>query len=338
MPNTPLITVGIVAYNRAWIIDKMLASLQSQTYPHSSLHVVFVDGESKDATAQQAKNILAHSDFGGYEVIVEKCNIPEGRNICIHRMQGELLFFWDSDVIMPPYTLAKLVASIEKENADVMTTTVNNITVASIAEVESKLEENSQTGQQTPYAIKVAMMGQTLLKKRLLDTVRFDEQLTIQEDADFCLRARELGFKIMREPNVVSLDVNMYNVAYSDICIDMTLNDAMKGIRRKSQVQVYVYHFQSGWRNNFFWQYKRYVFYLLYLPTIALTVAGILLQNLLLALVFPAYALFYTAMQIRRRGVARGVRAFVLSLLVGIPNAFWVTIYWIKIKVQKPKK
>ena len=180
-------------------------------------------------------------------------------------------------------------------------------------------------------------MGQSLLTKQLAKTVSFDEQLTIQEDTDFCLRAREQGFKLMVDPNITVLDVNMFNVAYSDICIDMSFGDALKGIRKKSQVQVYAYTFKRGWRNNFFWQYKRYVFYLLYLPAIAVTAIGIAAQNLFAALAFPVYASFYTALQIRRRGIARGVRAFVLSLLVGIPNAVWAAVYWVKYKIQRPK-
>jgi glycosyltransferase involved in cell wall biosynthesis len=336
--KTPLVTVGIVAFNRAWIIDKMLASLQSQTYPHSNLHILFVDGESKDGTVQHAKNMLAQSGFSGHEVIVQKCNIPEGRNICLKNMCGELLLFWDSDVIMPPEAVTKLVDSLEREHADLMTAVVRQITVASTDEAAKKLQEIPPAEHQVPYEIKAAMMGQSLLSKKLASAISFDEQLTIQEDTDFCLRAKEQGFKLMLDPNITVLDVNMFNVAYSDICIDMSFSDAVKGIRKKSQVQVYAYTFKAGWRNNFFWQYKRYVFYLLYLPAFILTAYGIATQNILFALVFPLYALVYTTLQVRRRGLARGVRAFVLSLLVGIPNAVWATIYWVKYKTSGVKK
>ncbi len=317
----------------------MLISLQSQTYPHNKLFIVFVDGESKDDTAELAKKILAQSDFAGYKVIVKKCNIPEGRNICLNHLSGEFLLFWDSDVIMPKDAVLNLLSGIENEQVDLMTAAVKQITVASTDEVEGKMREILAPSQsQMPYEIKAAMMGQSLLTKQLTKAISFNEQLTIQEDTDFCLRAKKLGFRLMLDPNITVLDVNMFNVAYSDICIDMSFGDAIKGIRKKSEVQVNAYTFKEGWRNNFFWQYKRYVFYLLYLPAIAVTVIGIAAQNLILALVFPAYALFYTALQIRRRGFKRGLRAFVLSLLVGIPNAMWVAVYWIKYKTLKPKK
>jgi glycosyltransferase involved in cell wall biosynthesis len=333
MQATPLITVGIVAYNRAWIIKEMLGSLQNQNYPHSDIFVLFVDGVSKDGTAEAAEQILAAADFGGYEVLVQKCNIPEGRNICLDKMKGELLLFWDSDVIMPSDTVRGLVEALQEENADLMTAVAKNVTVTSTSEIPQKLQEiKPQTPRRPRHDIKAVMMGQSLLTKKLAKTVTFDPQLTIQEDTDYCLRAKALGFKIIIAPNLEVLDINMFNVAYSDICIDMSFGDAMKGIKRKSQVQVYAYHFGSQRKNafRFFSAYKRYLFYLLYIPTIILTIVGVFLQNIPLALVFPIYALFYTALQIRRRGVKRGIRAFALSLVVGIPNAFWVTVYWIE--------
>lgn len=339
--RTLLVTIGIVALNRAWIIDKMLSSIESQTYPHIKLFVIFVDGVSKDGTAEVAKQRLARSDFAGYDLIVQKCNIPEGRNICLKRMRGELLLFWDSDVIMPTDAVSKLVEALEIEQADLMTALVKQITVASTDEIAGKLREIPAFAEGAPRAeIKAAMMGQSLLTKRLAKTVSFDPQLTIQEDTDFCLRARAQGFRIMLDPKITVLDVNMFNMAYSDICIDMSLKDAMRGIRKKSQVQVYAYNFSSGWKRalKFFSIYKRYLFYLLYIPTIVLTVYGILFQNILLSLAFPIYALSYTVLQIRRRGVARGAKAFVLSILVGIPNALWVTCYWLECVIKGSKK
>lgn len=336
-----MVTIGIVALNRAWIIKKVLLSIQSQTYSHDNLFILFVDGASRDGTAEIVKQTLSRCDFRGYEVIVQKCSIPEGRNICLERMHGDLLLFWDSDVIMAPDAVSKLVEALETENADLITAVVRQITVSSTDEIAGKLQEAVNLEQQAPCVeIKAAMMGQSLLSKRLASNVSFDSELTIQEDTDFCLRAKEKGFKIMVSPNVVVLDVNMYTMAYSDICIDMSLKDALRGIRKKSRVQVYAYNFATGWKStvSFFSQYRRYLFYLLYLPAIVLTVYGIFTQNIYLLLVFPVYALFYTGLQIRRRGITRGIKAFILSLLVGIPNALWVTYYWIECFSKSSKK
>jgi glycosyltransferase involved in cell wall biosynthesis len=336
-----LVTVAIVALNRAWIIDKVLLSIQSQTYSHDSLFILFVDGQSRDETADLARQKLSQSDFEGYEVIVRKCNIPEGRNICLERMHGDLLLFWDSDVIMEPDAVSKLVEALQTENADLMTAAGRQVTVSSTDEIAGKLQEAIKLEKQAPCVeIKTAAMGHSLLSKRLASNLSFDTELTTQEDIDFCLRAKKKGFKMLLDPNVIVLDVNNYRAPYSDIYIDMSLRDALSGIRKKSQAQVYAYDFSSGWRAtaNFLLRYKRYLFYMGYIPTVALTVYGILARNVYLFLVFPVYALLYIILQIKRRGITRGLKAFVLSLLVGIPDALWFTYYLIEHFSKSSKK
>jgi glycosyltransferase involved in cell wall biosynthesis len=66
-----LVTVGIVVLNREWIIDKMLAFLQSQTYPHSRIFVLMVDGRSTDKTVEYAQRFLEKSDFNSYQIIIK---------------------------------------------------------------------------------------------------------------------------------------------------------------------------------------------------------------------------------------------------------------------------
>ncbi len=341
LQHLPFVTVGIVALNRAWIIDQALSSLQSQTYPHANLHVLFVDGGSKDGTAELAGKMLQESDFSGYEVVVQKCTIPEGRNICLEKMRGDLLLFWDSDIIMPSDAVAKLVHASEIEHADLMTADVRQITISSTSEIARKLKEARVLEQQTPCVeINAATMGQSLLSKKLVTSISFDPDLTNNEDSDFCLRAKAKGFKIMLCRSVVVLDVNMYKMGYSDLHIDTPLKYALRGIRKKSKAQVYAYPFESGgWRGLilFFSQHKRYLFYLGYLPTLFVTIIGVFLSNIFLSLTFPAYLLLYLVLQIRRRGLIRGIKSLIRSLLVGIPNSLWISYYCIRV-LKKPRK
>ncbi len=339
LKRVPLITIGLVALNRAWIIDKSLSSLLSQTYPHDRLHVLFVDGDSKDETAEIAEKILSKSDFKGYEIIVKKCTIPEGRNICLERMQGDLLLFWDSDVIMQSDAISGLAEALETENADLMSADVKHITISSISEIPERLKKISSSTQELPrIEVKTATMSQSLLSKKLTSSVAFDPDLTSLEDNDFCLRARTKGFKIMLDRNIVGIDVNMYNVSFSDIHIDTPLRVALRGIRKKSKAQVYTYDFPLGWKSvfNFYLQHKRYLFYFVYIPTAVLTLIGILFQNIFLAVIFPAYVLVYFGLQIRRRGIAKGFKALIRSLIIGVPNAFWITYYCLE-AITKPQ-
>ncbi len=295
---------------------------------------MFVDGGSKDGTAELAGKMLQESDFSGYEVVVQKCTIPEGRNICLEKMRGDLLLFWDSDIIMPSDAVAKLVHASENEHADLMTADVRQITISSTNEIAKKLKEARVLEQQTPCVeINAATMGQSLLSKKLMTNISFDPDLTNNEDSDFCLRAKAKGFKIMLCRNVVVLDVNMYKMGYSDLHIDTPLKYALRGIRKKSKAQVYAYPFElGGWRGfvQFFSQHKRYLFYLIYIPTFIITLFGVFLDNIYLFLTFPVYLLLYLVLQIQRRGLVKGLKALVRSLIVGIPNSLWIIYYCIR--------
>ena len=109
-----LLTVAVVVWNRDWVIGKMLNSLQQQTYPHSKIFVLMVDNESTDDTVPIAKQILEKADFAGYRIIIQKCNIAEGRNLYIDNMVGDRILFWDSDVVMEPTSTERLMADMDK--------------------------------------------------------------------------------------------------------------------------------------------------------------------------------------------------------------------------------
>ena len=139
--SSPLVTVGIVVLNRDWIIDKMLTSLQQQTYPHDRIFVLLVDGESKDNTVATARQILENSDFNGYEIVVKKCNIPEGRNICIEKMKGDFLFFWGSDIIMGANALENIVATGLDTKADIVSAELASFYMNTMEEANPKIAE-----------------------------------------------------------------------------------------------------------------------------------------------------------------------------------------------------
>jgi hypothetical protein len=49
-------------------------------------------------------------------------------------MRGELLLFWDSDVIMPTTAISDLVQTLEEEQADLVTATLKPINIQAKSE------------------------------------------------------------------------------------------------------------------------------------------------------------------------------------------------------------
>ena len=327
-----LITVGLVVYNREWIIGKMLDSLLSQNYPHNNIYVVAVDGGSEDSTVDIIKDKLEKSDFSGHEIIVEKCNIPEGRNICIEKMRGNILVFWDSDVVMGSDSLSKLVEPITEGKADIAFAEQISIYLNSLEELDKKIKTLVLNGKRTECVDTPSVgMGCTAVSKRVFESLHFDEDLTYSEDLYFSAMARTLNFKMVQNRGVRAYDINLMKRKYSDIFVDMPLEYHLRGLRKKAEAHVLTCDFDVTFKAflKFFMRNKRYAFYLGYIPVAIITVYGFLSSQLLL-LLLPAYIVLYLAWQVRKRGFLKALKAFLRSIIVGIPFSILLVYYFIK--------
>lgn len=341
--DLPLITIGVVVLNREWIIRQMLSSLQSQVYPHNRLYLLIVDGKSKDNTVKIAKEVLAGSDFNGYEVLVKESSIPEARNICIQKMKGDYLFFWDSDVIMEPTALTRMLETLRKENVDIVLPSITPVFVDKVTDMEQKWKEweTKYPRREESRIVQVAGTSDFLISKNVLKQVAFDPDLTFFEDQDFSSHATRKGFKILLARNIIGFDVKS-DKPYSDIYFDMSLRNTFRGLRKKAAMQAQTITkgtpLTSRAMAKFLWGNKRYLFYIGYIPAIALTAIGILLQNLWLTIILPLYFLLYAIMQFKKRGFARGLKALMRSLIVGVPTTYALLYYCLKLSLKKPKK
>ena len=337
LAELPVITVGILTLNREWSIGAVLDALSSQTYPHSRIYVLVVDGGSTDGTVEKARAKLQGSDFLGYRVIVERSNIPEARNICADNMVGDMLFFLDSDVLIEPQALEKLVAAALNCGCDIVSASCSSVTVRApgeIAELLGRLKP-SQAGGEVVRVPSVAM-GHTLIRREVFSKVRFDPDLNFGEDADFCVNARERGFAVCLHTGVRALDVNVGVGKLSDIYVYSPLLPQLKSLRKRARAKTYALGFKVTPVDvlRYFAQNKRYLFYLSYAATIPLSLAGLALGNLLLASTLPAEAAAYLAYQVRRRGLAGALRAALLSILVGLPLAALMLVYSLEAALQ----
>jgi glycosyltransferase involved in cell wall biosynthesis len=338
--SVPLITVGMVVLNREWIIGKVLDSLMRQTYPHDKIFVVFVDGGSKDKTVKIAKEILEKSDLASHEIITKECSIPDGRNICIEKMRGDILFFWDSDIVMQPTAVQDLVNVALQKKAGVVSADGVFIFVNSVKEIDDKIQETLASGKLPSENCLVespsAGMGHTLVSKEVLNSVRFDPDLTIAEDLDFSVRAREKGFKIILDRCIPAFDINIRKKGHSDIHVDMPFRRSIRGLRKKAKAHVLGYSLELTSKKavKFFLENKRYIFYLGYIPVTIVTIYGLVVGSFLV-FALPIYLLLFAFWQIMRRGVKRGVKALLKSIVVGVPFSLWLVYYFAKYVLRK---
>jgi glycosyltransferase involved in cell wall biosynthesis len=308
----------------------------NQTYPHAKLFILVVDGNSNDKTVETAMQTLAKSDIN-FEVLVQKCNIPEGRNICVKHMQGEYLLFWDSDVIMEPTAISAFMETIRKDQADVVTAgEAVSLSFSSLDDMNSNLPERMKATRFKDTTSKIATvgLGYTIISKKIFDGFRFDEELPTWEDGDFSLYAR--NFRVFSNNKIGAFDINVARVKHSNVYVDMPLHEAMRGIRKASRTEVTVsqYLLHQSLR-KYISINKRYVFYAGYLPLIVLTIAGFFLRNLLLTSFFPIYVLLFALLQFKRKGIVQGAKSVVRSLAIGVPTSLFVMYYFAKFALTK---
>ena len=340
-PTPPLVTVGIVVLNREWIIDKMLASLQNQTYPHNKIFVLLVDGESKDNTVKTAKQILEKTDFNGHQIITKKSNIPEARNICIENMKGNLLFFWDSDIIMGPNALENMITRAQETGTEILTTKTAFIYTNTTEEATKKINQaltTQNTNNEPLKEVTATAMGSTLITKKVFDTIRFDPDLTSLEDYDFSAKAKKNNIKIFANQAVQAYDINLWTQWYSDIHIDMPLKTALKGLNKKAEVNVLACgpKITLTKATKFFLTNKRFLFYLGYIPTLILTIYGLIANNYA-AFTFPIYLAFFIIWQTKKRGPKKGINSTIKSITVGLPFSLLLIYYFTKNAAKKQK-
>jgi glycosyltransferase involved in cell wall biosynthesis len=318
----------------------MLKSLSIQDYPHDKIYIVIADGKSKDNTVEIVRKTLENSDFMDYKIISIDCSIPEGRNICVENMRGDFLFFWDSDVIMEQDGLTRSVEAYFQETIDIISADGIPIFVDDIDELDTMINSTRSSydfvSGNTTYVTNYVLMGHTLISRRVLDVVKFDPDLTYDEDVYFCIIAREKGFKIAVDKRIRAYDINIRKKEHSDIYVDMPLRRAIKGLRKKAKAHVLMNGFDINLKMviSFFLINKRYAVYLGYLPMLVFTIYGLYMKNYL-ALFFPFYILAFFTWQILRRGMNRGLKALIRSIIIGVPFSLSLLYYFIFYYLKK---
>ncbi len=177
--NDPKLTIAMPTLNRSQILPKSLEALLNAEYPKSQIRLVFVDGFSTDGSYDLLQN-FARDHGAEYEeilVLQQRGNIPSARNTCIKNC-GEIdfLIFLDSDVIVEPHFLARLIG------------------LAKLGGITSIYYggQNSDRAKSSVGDVNDVGMGCTLLRRDVIAKVGlFDTTLPVGEDTDYCIRSEK---------------------------------------------------------------------------------------------------------------------------------------------------
>jgi glycosyltransferase involved in cell wall biosynthesis len=238
----------MIALNRAWIIDLALKSLLSQDYPKSRVFFVLVDGGSRDETTRVAESALRESGLE-YRIIVEDSNIGEARNICIREMRGDLLVFWDSDVIAPPHALRELVETALGLGVDIVAAKRVYAAFSTASEAreyaERVLAEYSASGdpgsllssERVVERIEFAGMDLTAIRREVVEELEF-KSMPYAEDAEFSLRALGRGYRVALLSSLLVHDIKALREEYSDPLLYAPLVDLWRHLNTLARLET----------------------------------------------------------------------------------------------------
>ena len=188
--NRPLVSVIIPAKDSAPTLERCIKSVRGQTY--SNTEIMIVDGQSTDATVSIAS---ALADF----VISMSGERSEARNRGARESRGGYLLFLDADMVLSRGVVEECIDAAAEDNSAVI---IPEIAVgAGFWSRCRSLEKECYRGDDLIEAAR-------FFPRRFFSELGgYDEGLgPAGEDWDLTLRARKVGFRIVRVQSSIMHD------------------------------------------------------------------------------------------------------------------------------------
>ena len=203
MPEEPLVSIHMIAYNAEKFIAAAIESVLNQTY--RNIELVIVDDGSTDRTSEIAQSYL--SDKRVKYIPKEHSGIQPTRNVAQQNCTGDYIVIVDSDDIAYPQLIETEVTVLqENPGIDAVYTNLDLIGAdgrsldsvwefGEFGQVEMVSKIFHEGGNVTPFP-------SLMITRRIADQVgEFDEGFTMSGDSDFVARLARFGrFKRIDQP------------------------------------------------------------------------------------------------------------------------------------------
>lgn len=209
------VSVGVVAYNEEAVIEKILADIVNQDYPHQDIEVILVDSASEDGTKKKLLDFAEkNAEYSFARVLVldnPKRKQAAGWNIMIGQAQCDIVIRIDAHASIPTDFVRKNVA-LHQQGEMITGGPRPNIIDESTAWKETLfLAESSMFGSSiAPYRRQtgrhyVNSMFHAAYRRSIFEEVGvFNENLGRTEDNELHYRMRMAGYQFCYDPDIES--------------------------------------------------------------------------------------------------------------------------------------
>ena len=203
-------SIIIPAFNAEKTIENCIKSVQKQTY--TGWEIIVINDGSTDKTAENAKKILPHSNV----ITTKNAGVSSARNTGISLSKGDYILFLDADDSLPPNSLELYERTIRTKNADLIIGSFykiypqKQVLCNPVGSKKIYIYDDSKKREFNPYISRlIGTVWGKCYKDSLIKDARFDENLSICEDAEFNYRV------ITKAREVVYISQPIYNYVYS---------------------------------------------------------------------------------------------------------------------------
>jgi len=184
-----MLSIVIPSLNEENYLPLLLESIKKQDF--SNYEIIVADAGSKDKTLPIAENFGCRIVSGGLP--------SRGKNIGAKAAQGEIIFFVDADVVLPPTFLKNSLAEFQKKKLGIgsfrlQSENKRHNLAFFLYNFPSKMGEKF-----LPQAMSTFMVEKKIHQK----IGGFDEKVKIGEELDYIRRARKYGnFGVLKSSGV----------------------------------------------------------------------------------------------------------------------------------------
>ncbi len=207
-PDLPFVSVIVPMRDERRYIDRCLASLAAQDYPHDRFEVIVIDGASTDGSRELVESM--REDVPNLRLLENRGkHTARGLNIGLAFARGEVVTRVDAHAAVAPDYLRQSVAALRRTGADVVGGPIETLG-------EGRVGETVALAVSSPFGVGNAVFRYSR-REQWTDTVAFPAyrrdvfdrigpfgEIEGGEDDEFHYRLRDAGGRILLTPAIHS--------------------------------------------------------------------------------------------------------------------------------------